>query len=363
MTASAPAPQSQAGAPSSSLYEVRAAEPYAAREQVCEVWREGGLGHTLSPEITRQRYDWFYTQNPQGKACLNLLYGNDGSLVGSLGVGARQLFIDGVAHRAGVLVDFVVSPRHRSVFPALTLQRKGRELALRSMDLIYGLPSPKAASVCKRLETQVSFELPRYARVLHFQAYLRRVLPAWLATPASWIIDALDRVRLTARLFSSPNYAEWVSDFDDSFDTLWNAVDKSGQCIGVRNREFLRWRFGAQPGHTFEVLAIRRRHDGSLRAYFVCDRSGEALSVADCLSIGSEDELVQSLLLLSLKGRKRGMASVNIRITGLPVLDRALHRAGFRVRSSQSFFAVMDPSTAARVASFPWHLTRADEDV
>jgi hypothetical protein len=333
------------------------------REQVCEVWREGGLGHTLSPEITRQRYDWFYIQNPQGTACLNLLHGNDGSLVGSLGVGARQVFVDGVARRGGVLVDFVVSPRHRSVFPALTLQRKGREHALRSMELIYGLPSPKAASVCKRLETQVSFELPRYARVLRFQAYLRRVLPAWLATPVSWIFDAADRVRLSARLLAAPIYAEWVREYDESFDTLWNAFDKRGQCIGVRDREFLRWRFGGQPGHAFDALAIRSRRDGSLRGYFVCDRSGEALSVADCLSIGSEDELVQSLLLLSLKARKLGMASVNIRVTGQPALGRALHRAGFRVRSSQVFFAVMDPSMAASVASYPWHLTRADEDV
>lgn len=362
MTAPASAPSAQAGA-SSSLYEVRPAEPSAAREQVCEVWREGGLGHALGPEATRHRYDWFYIQNPQGTACLNLLYGNDDSLVGSLGVGARQVLIDGVAHRGGVLVDFVVSPRHRSVFPALTLQRKGREHALRSMDLIYGLPSPKAASVCKRLETQVGFELPRYARVLRFRSYLQRLLPAWLAAPGSWLIDALDRIRIGARLLSTPNYAEWVRDFDGSFDVLWEAFDKSGQCIGVRDREFLRWRFGDQPGHTYDVLAIRNGRDDSLRAYFVCDRSGEALAVADCLTIGSENEFVQSLLLLSLEARKLGMASVNIRITGRPALSRALLRAGFRVRSSQVFFAVMDPSLAARIAAHHWHLTRADEDV
>lgn len=363
MTASAAAPGSPAGATSSSLYDVRPTEPDGAHEQVYEVWREGGLGQTLTPESTRQRYDWFYIQNPQGTACLNLLYGNDGSLVGSLGVGARQVFIDGAAHRGGVLVDFVVSPRHRSVLPALTLQRKGREAALGTMDLLYGLPSPKAASVCKRLETQVAFELPRFARVLRFRAYMQRVLPAWLALPASWVVDALDRIRIGARLFSSSNYAEWASDFDETFDTLWDAVDKRGQCIGLRNREFLRWRFGKQPGHTFDVLAIRSRRDGSLRAYFVCDRNGEALSVADCLSIGSEDELVQSLLLLGLKARKLGMASVNLRLTGLPAWSRALLRAGFRVRSSQIFFAVMNPSLAAKVAPYPWHLTRADEDV
>ena len=361
MTAPASAPAASAG--TNSLYEVSPADPAAAREDVFAVWREGGLEQTKTAELTERRYDWFYLQNPQGKACLSLLRASDESLVGSLGVGARQLFIDGVAHAAGVLVDFVVSPRHRSVFPALTLQRKGREQALQRIELLYGLPSPKAASVCKRLETQVSFQLPRYARVLHFRPYLQRLMPAWLATPASWVIDALDHVRLGVRLLSGVTYAEWVNDFDEGFDALWKAFDKSGQCIGVRNREFLHWRFATRPAGQYEILAIRSRSDDSLRAYFVCERSGTALSVCDCLSIGSENELVEALLRLGVAARGLGLASVDIRIVGRAMIRSALLRAGFSERSSQPFFAVTGSGLASSVAVQDWYLTQADEDV
>ncbi len=199
MTLSARLSSPDVGTPTS--YEVKPADPHAARDQVLVVWREGGLDGSQAPEISQRRYDWFYLRNPQGMARLSLLFTGETSLVGSLGIGCRGFHIGGEEALAGALVDFVVSARHRSAFPALTLQRKGREHALRSMDLLYGLPGVAAVSVCKRLSTHVSLEFTRLARVLRYQSYIERLLPGLLAAPAAFIIDAMDFLRIQARVF------------------------------------------------------------------------------------------------------------------------------------------------------------------
>jgi hypothetical protein len=355
------APPSSAG--SSSSYEVKPADPYVDRGQVLDVWHEGGLGASQEPAISQQRYDWLYLLNPQGRARLSLLFTGEGSLAGSLGIGCRDFIIRGQRVLAGVLVDFVVSPRHRSAFPALTLQRKGREYALQSMDLLYGLPGDNAVGICKRLDSQVSLEFKRFARVLRFRPYLERLLPRPLAAPAALVADALDFFRVRARLLSSQLHGEWISDFDESFDALWSESDKSNLCIGTRNRRFLQWRFRERPGHDYRIFAVRRRSDASLRMYFVCHRSGGGLvSVDDCLGVGSERELEQGVLLFCVAARRLDATSLDIHLGGESPLLRALLRSNFRARGSRPFFAVLGETLHALASGSTWYITRADED-
>jgi hypothetical protein len=356
-----PAPSFSAGA--STSYEVKPADPSAAREQVLTAWREGGIQGNQSLESVQRRYDWFYLHNPQGMARLSLLFTGEASLAGSLGIGCRDFFIGGERALAGVLVDFVVSPRHRSAFPALTLQRKGREHALQSMDLLYGLPGPTAVSVCKRLVSHVSLEFTRLARILRYRSYIRRLLPGFLAVPIALVMDALDFCRIRARLLLSPLRGEWVPEFDASFDALWAELDKSNLCIGARDRRFLQWRFRDRPGRRdCRIFAVYRKSDASLRMYFVCRGSGEILNIYDCLGVGSDSELQQGVLMLCLAARQLGAASLDVHLTGETPLLNALRRSNFSVRDTRPFFAVMGETLQARAGNHTWYVTRADED-
>jgi hypothetical protein len=362
MTVPARLSRPDAGAPAS--YEVKGADPQGARELVLAVWREGGLDGHQAPEWSQGRYDWFYLRNPQGTARLSLLFNGEASLAGSLGIGCRGFYVGGERVLAGALVDFVVSPRHRSAFPALTLQRKGREHALESMDLLYGLPGASAVGVCKRLPSHLSLEFTRLARVLRHRSYLERLLPRLrlLAAPASFMIDALDFLRMRARLFSSRLRGEWVADFDESFDALWAELDKTHLCIGTRDRGFLRWRFRERPGCDYRIFTVRHRRDGSLRMYFVCRGTGGVLSIDDCLGVGSESQLEQGVLMFCLAARKLGASSVEVHLAGKTALLRALLRSHFSVRGGRPFFAVLGDALQGRVGGHNWYITRADED-
>jgi hypothetical protein len=363
MTSAARASGARVGQPAS--YQVTAGSPEADRDRVLALWREGGLELTGAADVTRQRFDWLYLQNPQGLACLNLLHATeDDSLVGMLGVGRRTFHIGTDAPlRAGLLVDFVVSPDHRSAYPALTLQRQGRAIAQESMEVLYGLPAPQAVAICKRLEYQVWQDFPRYARVLRFRGYVRRMLPGFVAFPLGFFADALVRLSVRARLLGNPTHGEWLTDFDPGFDELWSRFDRTGLCIGVRDRRFLQWRFRNGPRSQCDIYAVRSRKDGSLRSYFVCTQVGEIVTITDCLSLGSELEITHALLMLAAAARRRGAHSIAISIKAGPAFARALQRAGFSQRSQRPFFAVLKPDLLKRAAGHEWYLTQADEDI
>lgn len=344
-------------------YATYAADPRTGRDVVLAVWREGGFT-AAGPGGDGARYDWFYLRNPEGPAQVNLLESaEDGRPIGCLGVGPRRFVVRDRVVAGGMLVDFVVHPEHRTALPALTLQRAGRQRALESMQILYGLPDKKAVMVFKRLGGQVHFELPSYSRVVRCRNYLGRHVPAFLAASLGALIDAIDALGCRIRLAIGPNVGCWLDDFDERFDTLWNAFDKTGRCIGVRDRAFLQWRFGAQPGHTYRIFGVMPRGSNALRMYFICEVCDRSLIVKDCLCLGSENEVTQALLMLAMQARAEGLQVVHLQIAAADRFRRALRRAQFVQRSARPFFAMLDESLAAEAADASWYITQADEDV
>lgn len=333
------------------------------RDKATAIWRATGFG-AQDESQQNARYDWIYLLNPQGEGEVNFLnvLGQSGP-VGFLGVGARAWTVGGQPVKAGVLVDFVVHPRHRTVAPALLLQRKGRERALESMELLIGLPDVKAVPIFKRLGSAVAFDFQRHVRVLHYGGYLGRYIPRWLARIVARPAALLDGCAMRLRVLGSTLAGEWLDRFDGRFDDLWRRFDKEGRSLGVRDRQFLEWRFADQPGHRNQTFAISRRDTGELQMYFVCQRAGSALAVKDVLGVGSEAQLVRGWLLLCLAARRMGAFAVSVQIHGDDRMSCALRGAGFVVRDGRPFFAVMPSADCTATEESAWYVTQADEDI
>jgi hypothetical protein len=131
----------------------------------------------------------------------------------------------------------------------------------------------------------------------------------------------------------------------------------------VRNRQFLRWRFGAQLDKHFRIFAVRRPGADELCSYFVCEYSQGVAIVKDCLHVGSEVELRDGLLLLCSAARRDGATSVNLQVTPIGDFPRALRTAFFRQRSKRMFVAVANPAVREQCVAAQWYVTPADEDV
>lgn len=360
-----PAGRATVAAPSEApvRYEVVPGVAWQAGSAAAETWKRCGLGD-LEREQHLRRYDWFYCKNPQGEGQVNFLHcASEVEPIGFLGMGARNWSVCGRDVKAGVLVDFVVHPKHRTALPALKLQRYGRERGAQTAQILIGLPDVKAVPIFKRLGAQFGFDLWRYVRITRYGAYLRRYLPGPLAALAGAVLDALGALEIAARLAGTEFDGAWVHEFDDRFDALWAALDKKKLCVGVRDRRFLSWRFSAQPCRSYRTFAVTRRTDGALQMYFVCEMSGNSLVVKDLLGLGDEAAWRVGLLLLSRAARKLGAAVVSIQVKSNDVLASALRTSRFVPRDSRPFFAMVDGPTATNMAGASWYITQADEDI
>lgn len=336
------------------------------RDAILSIWREGGLGqHEGHADLAydHARFEWFYLINPQGPAYVYLLTHTEFERpVGAMGIGPRLFSIAGVTQLGGTLVDFVTHPKHRSAYPALMLQRRSRELALESMRIVYGLPEAKAAAICRRLQSQVQFDVPRFVRVVRSAPYLSRVMPGGLATLAGTCVDLLNRAAVAFQLARSGAVGEWVEQFDERFDRLWSSAEKRTYIIGQRDAAFLRWRFGQQPARKHLIFVARAQSAQELRSYFVCEIDGGALVVKDCLSSGSAAQIAVDLQLLCKAARGLPVKSLDLLLSADERWQRALSKASFKRRSHRPFFA-----TLASDYSVPnelcWYVTQADEDV
>jgi hypothetical protein len=339
-----------AALPAYSVLSVPSAED--AGRAAIDVWR-GNLGRA---EELEAKYRWFYRANPAGPGQLMLL-ARDGedAPVGVLGLGPRDFSAAGVPVQAAVLADFAVLPRHRSLYPALLLQRCGREDGLRRFGMVYGFPNRRAAPVLARAGYRKWGEVGRHVAVLRTQEYLTRVLPRSLAATAAPLVDAA--IALWRALRRPPGWrASWIDQPDGRFTALWNKARAGGWLIGRRDREFLAWRF-SQPARRFRFLVLERRGDVMV-GYAACERIDRVMNVRDFLFDPAHPRALLALLTqLQCAARADGCTSVHLEFFGDGAVLADLVRAGFVRRDGRPLFV----SATAMPAGEPF-ITSADED-
>ena len=72
-------------------------------------------------------------------------------------------------------------PEHRSLFPALLLQRSLQQSVPGDLAALYGFPNPRAVPVFTRVGYRKTLDVRRFVRVLRSGEYLRRHFPGWVA--------------------------------------------------------------------------------------------------------------------------------------------------------------------------------------
>lgn len=340
-------------------YAVRTGDPLRDRDAVLSAWR-GNLGHEDRIAV---KYDWFYLTCPYGPPLLQLL--SEGAGDGCLGTacaGRRRLRLRGKDVRAGVLVDLVVMPEHRSLGPALMLQQGLIAASEGKLDVLYGFPNPKAVALCKRVGYQHLTELVRYARVLRHGRYLRSRLPGWLAMPAGWLLDAAVAARDGWRRFRDPRLRhEWNTHADVRMDALWRDSQQGDGVVGVRDMRHAQWRFDEAPQADIRYLWLSCARSGEAQAWFALRAQDSALHVLDFWSMdGTRGLAPRHARALLAAARTAGHASVSVEIAGNENQLRAWKDCGFSARGSRPVFARWNRSVADGPSD--WFLTSADED-
>ena len=159
------------------------------------------LARHLNPAYDTARFDWLHTRNPAGPGRFWMAVDSaTGETVGTAAAFPRLFSVDGREERGWVLGDFCVSERHRSLGPALKLQRSCLDLAADSATpFCYDFPSQAMMTVYRRLRIVPRGQMRRLVKLLrvdHKLGALARV--PYVSRAVARIIDLLLGLRAAA---------------------------------------------------------------------------------------------------------------------------------------------------------------------
>jgi hypothetical protein len=353
-------------------YCVVAGEPGAGRPDVIRLWKEGLTQNGL-PDA---KFQWFYEKHAGGATEIFFLHhGDDPRPVGVAAIAHRTMRIarqDGSSDtlKGGTLVDFVAAIAHRTLFPAMRLQKEVLRQGLHSHDILFGLPNAKSLAVVHRAGYQKIGMMTRYVLVMRSANYLARHAPSWLASIAAPVVDHARSLWRAALRLGQPRYrAEWIHATDARFDDLWAQSASHNVMIGQRDAAFLDWRFVQCPFHKYAFFAIAHEHRSALCGYAVCEinphlgAGAATLFVRDFLFVANQPSIATALWhLLAAAARAQGYAAISTEFMGNTEIARTLTDAGLRPRESRPLYAAARDGNASLLNAEHWYVTSADED-
>lgn len=344
-----------------SPYTVAVGDMAANTSTILKLWR-GGLTHSGNPQA---KLDWYYTGNVQGlPAVFFLNHQDEPNPVGVAAIGQREMRFNDVSIKAGALVDFVTVAEHRTLFPALLLQKELRQQGLASHRVLYGFPNPKSLAVVRRAGYSLAGQMVRRARVLRSALYVARHVPHWISRIVGPLIDTCRHAALKVRQLTRPSYkAIWLDGPDARFDELWANATLPNVLMGRRDQAFLAWRFTDNPTHKHSIFALIAEPSGSLVAYAVCEVHAKTLHVRDFLADPTIPNSMNSLWLhLITNAFTRGLAVLSVEFLGNRKIAREIEAAGLNAREQQPMYAAATAQWSKLLDENAWYLTSADKD-
>ncbi len=339
--------------------KIRQGDVEADREAVI-----GLLARYVNPAYDRARYDWLYRANPAGQGRLWLAVdGATGDAIGTAGALPRWVSADGRDLRAWVLADFCIGEGHRTLGPALQLQRACLEdLRVEGAALWYDFPGRTMEAVYRRMGATPRLQITRSSRLLRSYGPLQKRLGfAALAWPLSLVADLAlawgtrSPRSLTVRPHEGPCGAE--------FTELARSASPGYGAVVRRHADYLNWRYLNNPVRRHEILTARR--EGRLVGYAVVDTRGDTAVLVDLFGV-PDVHIIEGVLRGALSClRRRGIASVTLWLSPPRSWVPVLHRLGFRPRETAPVMietAAPAAGEAELLDPARWLLSHGDRD-
>jgi hypothetical protein len=318
------------------------------------------------------RYDWLYLNNPAGKATVCLLRDEDsGEIVGSTALLPRNLWANGKTLKAAIAADLMVDHRHRSLGPAIVLQKGilGR-LTETGIDLVYAFPNPKSVPMTRRIGYRQLTQRMALVLPLRSEAFLRnRIHHVGARKVAAALIDIALRLRPRLykpfRDFGREHFL--ATSFNRQFDDLWSRIRSGYTLIGEKTSDFLNWRYRDSPQEQYAVFGLRARGQKEIDGYVVYSERDKRMHIADFACDPARISLQELLIRFALWSRTNGAEAVSIALTASSELKRSFHRAGFHLRENIDPLTVFTPgsqpiSIEAKPDQGYWYLVPGDND-
>jgi len=340
---------------------IRRAEIRTEREALIEF-----LSIYLSERTDEQRYDWLYNRNPEGEARAWVAVDEgSGQIAGVAAAFPRRIVYAEEMMKGYVLGDFCIHPVHRSLGPALALQRACLEdLSEESAAFVFDFPSAAMQAVYARLHVEGQERLIRFAKPLRADRKMAermhlRFVARGLTSLANASLRMRDRfLRGTSNWTVTSQAGPWGKEFTKGARS-WSQA--TGCCV-ARTAEYLNWRYHEHPYRRYEMLTARQ--DDRLGGYLVYHREEQSLQIDDLLAEG--DDARRTLLLKAVAiGREHRVDTLSATWLSSHPGSQLLRKCGFRPRESRPVILLSLPQLGRSRGcepKDPWYLMDGDRE-
>jgi hypothetical protein len=327
------------------------------------------LGRYL-PALTEDRYVKYYSEHPLGPPHFVLARtAQTREPIGMAALFPGKLRISGQSVVAGIAGDLSVAPPHRSLGPALLLERALLEgLGQSELRFAYAMPNRAAEPVFRRVGYTEIGRMTRFVKPLKTEFAVRAyVSRAPLAHVSSKLLDAA--ISATSRehwqLPSRSFVVERWTRFDERVSSLCSLAFERHRVVGERTPELLNWKYELLPGSRQRFSLLVARQGDALRGYLVTlDRDG----IRHVVDLLFDSRRILSALLAELthQARRDALFAVCVDYFGpRNELTGRLRAFGFfrRLARPVMIFVPDGESLAELARRDSWYLLAGDEDV
>jgi len=237
------------------------------------------------------RFEWRHRDNPAGNAWSWFVYDrSSASTVGMASVFPRRMRLRGEIILAGQVGDFVIDATHRSLGPAVLLQRATfQPVDSGQIAFCYDCPPhDRGMSTFVRLNMRPNCDVVRHVFLLRSDDYFERKLGRRLwTTPIASAANLVLRMRRPQCRNPELEISDFHGRFGEEFSELDARIPSTDTVRGSRSAADLNWRYRDDPLMTrdngssgYRVLVARRA--GEMVALLVfCVQDGGVVSIVD----------------------------------------------------------------------------------
>ncbi len=296
-------------------------------------------------EKFEDRFEWHNALNPAGSGWSWVIYEkSDKSLVGTTSLFPRRMYVDGKQITVGQVMYFAVDAGHRSLGPAVMLQRATFEpVDHGELAFCYDCPPhDEGMSTFVRLGIPAKCEIVRYVRPLRADEYLGRKIGRSIWTkPVISTANLILRMSGGYKKIPGLEITQFAGLFGEEFTDLDKKISSSGAIRCCRSAEVLNWQHREFPFHPkrlpngkmaeINVLVARRQKE--LLAFAVYQTQSDHLTcVVDVFGVHLEEvgrALLEAVAEIAMRDKMSGLYAYGAHDSQLSHLLRS---AGFRPR-------------------------------
>ncbi len=337
----------------------------------------------VKPEITLvhgpEHWEWQYLRNPNADPARPPVYvfRHQGEIAGHLGTIPVRLEAEGRSLRAAWTSGLVAAPEVRAHGVGVRLIERWMEDV--EVGLVLGT-TPDAEALFTRLGwlRPAGGHVRSYMRLLDADAVVRKRVTSPVARRAIASVAnvALSLILRAPSRLGGDIRVRTFDRFDARFDPFWERARRGTGILVRRDRRYLQWKFGSQPGVEY-VKILAERGGGTEGSDSTGDLAGYAVLrvmkrkpyvgyIVDALAAADDGESWDHLVAAAVDVlQARGVQQVWCVVLGAPA-EAALRRFAFVPRDSPMTFFVkpnrpdLDPAFFAEGAN--WLVTKGDAD-